>query len=83
MRRTRRRLVVMKIVLIIKAHFLLTLWQVKAQMLERETKECRVRTEEWYVLFLHVQTVGGRRGGVVFFYFLLFNGPVVPFFCFF
>lgn len=26
-------------------------------MLERETKECRVRTEEWYVFFQHFHAV--------------------------
>lgn len=42
----------------------------KAQMLERETKECRVRTEEWYVLFQHSHTVG-EKGVVVHFIFCL------------
>lgn len=38
-------------------------------MLERETKECRVRTEEWYVMFEHFHTVGGTWSHVhVFFY---------------
>lgn len=53
---TMRRKMVMKFLRLIKVHLhiclrMLTFWQVKAQMLERETKECRVRTEEWYVLF--------------------------------
>lgn len=25
-------------------------FQIKAQTLEREAKECRMRTEEWYIL---------------------------------